>query len=506
MWRFPRGFEPGRTAGISQRSTYLRVIGDFCRWGDEVVFGSDDTARAEFLNKRRHKGNIVGPGQSQSNLWFVEPGRIDRLGVPLGRGAVWQEEAVTAGTPSDAFLFDGGFERRLLHLAHGADHDVAFTVELDRRGDGRWRRVREYRVPAGGYRWIPIPRGLRGAWVRLRTDRDAPGVTAAFAMSDTDRRPDRPAAIFDGLARSGDTAVTGGLVRARGADLRTLALVADRPGAGGPQSVGYYELDGDLELVRVEDPASDRWHRDNVPIPTGVMEVDDASVLIVDDAGRRWRLPKGGAAFDRPGPLGPERLDREVCTERDLFNCHGTAYELPAENAGGFAKMRPIASHDLRIKDYCSYRGLVVLSGVHDDAVAGEHVVRSTDGRTALWVGVVDDLWQLGRPRGRGGPWAATAVVAGAPSDPYLMTGYEDKRIALSHDGDEPVDIAVEVDITGDGTWVTYDTFHVRPGNVARHRFMPEFAAYWMRCVAAADCTATVQLTYGSAREAVRRT
>ena len=398
MWRFPRGFEPGRTAGISQRSTYLRVIGDFCRWGDEVVFGSDDTARAEFLNKRRHKGNIVGPGQSQSNLWFVEPGRIDRLGVPLGRGAVWQEEAVTAGTPSDAFLFDGGFERRLLHLAHGADHDVAFTVELDRRGDGRWRRVREYRVPAGGYRWIPIPRGLRGAWVRLRTDRDAPGVTAAFAMSDTDRRPDRPSAIFDGLAGSGDTAVTGGLVRARGADLRTLALVADRPGAGGPQSVGYYELDGDLELVRVEDPASDRWHRDNVPIPTGVMEVDDASVLIVDDH------------------------------------------------------------------------------------------------------------WQLGRPRGRGGPWAATAVAAGAPSDPYLMTGYEDKRIALSHDGDEPVDIAVEVDITGDGTWVTYDTFHVRPGSVARHRFMPEFAAYWMRCVAAADCTATVQLTYGSAREAVRRT
>ena len=71
-----------------------------------------------------------------------------------GTGAivVW---AVTAGTPSDAFLFDGGFERRLLHLAHGADHD------------------------------------------------------------------------------------------------------------------------GDLELVRVEDPASDRWHRDNVPIPTGVMEVDD---------------------------------------------------------------------------------------------------------------------------------------------------------------------------------------------------------------------------------------
>lgn len=142
-----------------------------------------------------------------------------------------------------------------------------------------------------------------------------------------------------------------------------------------------------------------------------------------------------------------------------------------------------------------------MLTGVADSAPAGEHIVRSDDGRTALSVGVVDDLWQLGRPRGHGGPWAATPVAACVPSDPYLMTGYEDKRIAPSHESDEPVDIAVEVDITGDGTWVRYDTFHVWPGTFARHRFMPGFAAYWVRCVAAADCTATVQLSYGISRE-----
>ena len=67
----------------------------------------------------------------------------------------------------------------------------------------------------------------------------------------------------------------------------------------------------------------------------------------------------GGLVHDAPGALGPERVDREVCTERDLFNCHGTFYELPAENAGGFAKVRPVTTHNRRVHDYCSYRGLL---------------------------------------------------------------------------------------------------------------------------------------------------
>lgn len=497
MWHFPPGFKPGETSGISQRSTYLKVVGDFCRWGENVVFGTDDTARNEFLNKRRHKGNIVGPGQSQSNLWFVRPDRLDRLGVRRGQGAVWDDEPVEAGSVSDPFLF-AGFERRALHLTHTAPGQVQFTVEIDREGTGSWTPFTRISVPAGGYRWTGFPAGLRAEWVRLRLDRDCPTVTATFAMSDKDRRPSTPAALFDGLAGVGDTAVSGGLVRARGADLRTLALVADRPaGSGGQEPVGYYELDGELALRRVDDPESAQYHRDNVAIPTDVLTIDSASVLVVDDAGRRWRLPKGDPAFDGDGPLGPERLDREVVTERDLFNCHGTAYELPAENAGGFAKMRPIATHNLRIKDYCSYVGLVVLSGVRDDAPAGKHVLRSDDGRTALWVGAVDDLWQLGRPRGEGGPWRETGVTAGVPSDPYLMTGYDDKRVHLSHDAPGPVDITLQVDLTGDGRWCTYRTFTVGTGATVSHSFPDDFSAYWVRCVADRDCTATARLTYG---------
>jgi hypothetical protein len=77
FWKFPKTFSAKNSAGIAPRSNYLKVIGDFARWNDRVVFGCDDTAKSEFLNKRKAKGEIAAP-QSQSNLWFVEPATIDQ--------------------------------------------------------------------------------------------------------------------------------------------------------------------------------------------------------------------------------------------------------------------------------------------------------------------------------------------------------------------------------------------------------------------------------------------
>jgi hypothetical protein len=43
----------------------------------------------------------------------------------------------------------------------------------------------------------------------------------------------------------------------------------------------------------------------------------------------------------------------------------GTFYELPAENADGYAKIRPVATHNYKINDYASYRGMMILTGVY---------------------------------------------------------------------------------------------------------------------------------------------
>ncbi len=489
FWRFPKTFSWKNSGGISPRSTYLKVIGDFCRWGDRVVLGCDDTAKSEFLNKRRLKGGIAGPGQSQSNLRFIAPEELDRMGPALGRGAVWLNDAAKAGVPSDPFLFSG-FDHRSLHLADDGAAPVTFTLEVDARGDGTWRELRRVDAPARGSAWIEFTSKEIGAWIRVKASRDCTKTTAFFHYRNADRRRTEPAPMFAGLARPGETEISNGLIYARGANLRTLRFAATHGGA----EPGCYDLDPSLKLVRTNDAAGLAWTKKNFSIPTNVISFDNASVLFIDEHGGRWRLPKGDAAFDQPSN---ERVCREVCTERDLLNVHGTFYELPAENAGSFAKLRPVATHNARITDYASYRGLVVMSGVAADAPKGNsHIIHSDDGKVALWVGSVDDLWQFGKPRGVGGPWKNTTVKAGTPSDPFLMTGYDHKRLTLSHDSRVAVKFQIEADFTGTGVWSRYEEFLVRENELFVHEFPAAFGAYWVRLKTDMNTTATAQFHY----------
>ena len=58
--------------------------------------------------------------------------------------------------------------------------------------------------------------------------------------------------------------------------------------------------------------------------------VDDASAIMTWK-GRRYRLPKGDPAFDKPFAWGWPRCIREVQSERYLVNVHGTFYEMPRD-------------------------------------------------------------------------------------------------------------------------------------------------------------------------------
>lgn len=481
FWRFPKSFSSTNNAGIAPRSNYLKVIGDFARWGDRLVLGCDDSANKEFLNVRKAKGKLAGPGQSQSNLWFIAPEKLDQLGPVIGRGAVWLEDAVKAGEASEPYLFSG-YQHRSLHLV--APPTSAFTLEVDEQGDGTWTAKNTLSVSGGNHLWLDFPAQDQGVWVRLRAQKDIPKVTAMFHYRNDDPRTAEADAMFDGIATAEDAEVTGGVMLARGAGFKTLRYVTT--------SEACYDLGANFDLTPVKDAAGMKWTAEHAAIPTGVLNHDAASLLYVDDKGR-WRLPRGTKALDKTGPLGAERVCREVCTERDLFNAGGTFFELPAENAGGFAKVRPVTTHNRRIKDYASYRGLLVMSGVKKDA-QGEHLVRSTDGQTALWVGAVDDLWRFGKPRGLGGPWKDTKVKAGACSDPYLFTGYDRKKLTLSTDA--PARITVEADLTGTGLWVKYQSFDVSPGEDKSHTFPTSFGAYWLRCVSDTDAIVSAQLEY----------
>ena len=485
LWRFPKTFSFAHSAGIAPRSTYLFVNADFCQWRDRVVFGCDVTARSEFFNSRKAKGKLAAPGQSQSNLWFVKPEMLDTLGPTIGRGAVWLNESVKAHAPSDPYLFSG-YSHRALWLRHDNAEAVGFVLELDAKGTNEWTKLREVEVPARSAKFVEFPAGESGAWVRIIANRDCANATALFQSRGDDTRSAQAADLFEGVATPAQTNVSGGVLYARSGNLRTLGFAT--PDA-------CYELDGNMNLRRNPDPAVGAAVRSKATIPNAVLSADAASALYLDEKGRHWRLPRGDAAFDTPGVLGDERVDREVVTERDLFNCHGTFYELPAESSGGFGKIRPIATHNRRIKDYATYRGLLFISGIAADA-KGDHIIRSSDGKVALWAGVIDDLWKLGKPRGMGGPWKDTLVKAGEPSDAYLATGYDKKRLALRHTSTEPVQFRLEADLTGAGDWCEFKTFSVKPGETLDYAFPDAFAAYWLRLVPEANTTATAQFTY----------
>lgn len=67
------------------------------------------------LNKRKAKGNIEGPGQSNSNLWFTSLTKPDELGPATVDGAIWEKEEVQANIYSDPYMF-AGWEQRCCWL------------------------------------------------------------------------------------------------------------------------------------------------------------------------------------------------------------------------------------------------------------------------------------------------------------------------------------------------------------------------------------------------------
>ena len=494
FWRFPGTFTAENSAGIRPRSSYLKVIGDFTRWNDRLVFGCDDSANKEFLNKRKQKGNIEGPGQSNSNLWFTSPEKPDQLGPNTASGAVWLNDEVKAGEYSEPFLF-AGWKKRSAWIHNESKNKVSFNFETDKTGNNNFSALRTLEMTPESSQFVEFAENEQGEWIRVSVN-TATKATVSFNYRDIDERQTSPAKIFKGIAEVKETDVLGGLLYGLGNDRRALGISAVRFESGLETETGYYELDEELNLVTKSDPETNSFIKEKFAIPENVVEIEESSVLVVDDKNRRWRLPLGNDSYQQLTDAAQLRICREVATERDLLNVGGTFYELPAENADGFAKIRPVASHNFRIHDYASYRGMLVMTGLNPNVKAGEHVVISDDGKAAVWLGVIDDLWEMGKPTGKGGPWKSSSVKAGEPSDPYLIGFYDKRTLEISHESAQPVTFRIEVEPIGHGPWMEYQEIIVKPGETFNHEFPENFQARWIRFVTDKNCMATAWLEY----------
>ena len=491
FWHFPASFSARNTAGIKPHSNYLKVIGDFARWGDHIVMGCDDSAKSEFLNRRKFKSHGAAPMVSNSNLWFVKPDRLGSFGPALGSGGVWERDDVQAGQVSDPYLF-AGFDHRVLHLTHNSAEPASFTVEVDREGDGNWQELKTLTAPAMGSVSHLFAANEQAQWIRLRPKSAAKKVTAWLHYANKDERSAEPSAIFDGIATHASKDRLGGIMRGLGFDQKTLGLIAqntstdDRP---------FYQIDEVLAFNKSADSRArgDTWVAAQ---PADMPIRRDGNSILVEEDGQRWRLPisPGYQSFKPYGEkIGTARIAREVATERDMLNVGGTFYELPARNAGGFKHLRPIATHPFAIHDFCSYRGLMLITGVEKDA-EGPRIYKSPDGDAAVWAGVIDEFWQMGKPVGAGGPWTKSKVKAGEFSDPYLMYGYDKKSLSLS--SDKATIVTIQIDPTGTGVWMDHKQLKVGPDKATEYGFPAGFNAHWIRFVAEHDATLTAVLKY----------
>ncbi len=480
FYEFLPTFRAGNTAGIRPLASHLRYIPDFCHWNGRVVLAADDASMME--------NPMVG--QPQSNLWFGDYDELRHFGPRSGWGGPWVDDDVRVDVPSDPFLV-AGFERRVLHLHHTADTAVTFTLQVDSDGTGDWATRRSVTVAPRGTAVEILGDGFEGIWLRLVADTDCRATAYLHQASD---RPDDTAAgrrLAAGLADAGaESAPRAGLIRPA-AHNTSLQFVPCRIAEDGTISdAAYYEIDGPIRFSR---PEQERIAEVlDVARPTLDFRVDDASVIMTWK-GQPYRLPKTDPAYDTAFAFGWPRGVREVQSERNLANIHGTFYEIPRDD--GIPMIKPVCTHGKQVMDYCSWRGLLVLSGVAADAQPDGHVFVAEDGQAALWFGAVDDLWRFGKPVGTGGPLRSSQIEAGCPSDPYLMTGYDRKQVELSHNAPSTVTFSLDIDVAHRG-WVAYAEFAVSPGTTVTHAFPGAFSAHWVRVTVSQSCQATAWFVY----------
>ena len=113
-----------------------------------------------------------------------------------------------------------------------------------------------------------------------------------------------------------------------------------------------------------------------------------------------------------------------------------------------------------------------------------------------MWLGAIDELWSLGKPRGQGFVWRESAVSAGATSDPILATGFDRKRVELVNHGTVDATVAIEGDPTCSGEW-TRLTSVVVPANGTTSVALPDaLPCYWLRAVSEKDAVLSVEFVY----------
>lgn len=497
---FPTSFSSENTAGIRPIASHLRYIPDFCSWNDQVVLATDETSI---------QGNPLA-GQPQSNLWFGKTEEFKNWGPATGYGAIWLDEKVKEGIISEPYLF-AGFDRRMAHLVNHETTPLSLIIQIDEKGNNQWKDYDEIRLLGGEYQTLIFPKQEKGEWIRLKALNGGRTSFILHYTTDHYQQAEQFKTMFNGLAEidASEEILTAKLFSNR-SNLNLSCFTAIQQNGKIKESDKFEFRKFKFDFAPgISEPLAERALETKVyysktmqfdPIAADkksmkqLWSVDEASVILHTSTGN-LRLPKGDDEYDKHIN---SRCVREVESERELANIHGTFYELPLIHVGKeplFTMMRPVSSHHKFIDDYNTWNGLLVMSGIDRKARRSEHIYKNKDNTAALWFGSIDDLWKLGKPVGKGGPWKNTSVKKDVLSDPYLMTGYDKKTLIVQADKDVTITLWVNISHSLKQK-MPYAEFKLKAGQEMQYIFPEGFSAHWAYLSADKDCTATGQFIY----------
>ncbi len=214
-----------------------------------------------------------------------------------------------------------------------------------------------------------------------------------------------------------------------------------------------------------------------------------------NDTWTRYRLPKASHCFDHKWQTEWPRI-REVEHERFLMDHHGMFYELsPWAYGNRVWGVRPVSTHLTVLGDFCSWRGMFVMGADNASPSHGKSPT-TAEPQSGLFFGKTDDLWSFGKPSGWGGPWWKTPVADGEASDPYLMTGFDQKCLHVRRESGDTRKVRLEVDFMGCGEFTPCLDLDLDANGYAQHNFPPGFSAHWVRLVPSGGGTLTAQFYY----------
>lgn len=483
FYDFPNTFSATNTAGIKPMGSHLRYIPDFLSWNDKIVLATDETSI---------QGNPLA-GQPQSNLWFGDYKDLSNWGPASAYGAIWLKEDVKANNSSDPFLISG-FDNRIIHFQNHTNERVNISIEIDKNGDNNWTKLKAINLKAEDYTYHIFDNSLKAEWVRLISDTSSK-LTATFHLTDSALKDaSEGKALFSELA---DIGYQGAVNHAKLYSNKTnfnLSVFS------GTINNGQFTKTEDFEFTKFDfeyTPGIKDSTAYNAQKMKDIWSEDEASIIL-QAKNYRLRLPKGHGDYSKILPSGTARVVREVESERELANIGGTFFELPLFKVGQeprYKMMRPVSTHGKQISDFNTWNGLLVLSGVKQEAKDSEHIYLSEDGKTSLWFGGIDDIWSFGKPIGEGGPWKNTQVKANTLSDMYLMTGYNKKTLTLTSDKDTKVTLLVHVNHYLEEP-MACKTFDLKAGKELVYEFPEGFSAHWVQVKTNKDCIATAWFVY----------